>query len=152
MGVDLKKTLGGHGKMKISIAAAALILANGACYAQTPAASDGRQIQTKMMCTAYTGNPTKEPAFQIEVPFTLTDGVLTAERTGSSSKNRDVFTGLIASSGDTLLIGHGDTPDKSGHWVWEFRGKYNEKGSSVLKGGLHSTLGAIGGRTCTLSF
>lgn len=138
--------------MRISIAAAFLILVDGACCAQTTAASNGKQIQSKIVCTAYTGNPTKEPAFQIEVPFTLTDGVLAAERTGTSSKNKDVFTGVIASSGDILLIGHGDTPDGSGHWVWEFHGRYNEKGASVLKGGLHSTLGAIGGRTCTISF
>jgi hypothetical protein len=113
--------------MKISTAAAILILANGACWAQTTAAPGGKQVQTKMVCSAYTGNPTKEPAFQIEVPFTLTDGVLAAERTGTSSKNKDVFTGVVASSGDILLIGHGDTPDGSGHWVWEFHGKYNER-------------------------
>jgi hypothetical protein len=139
-------------KMNFSTATAILILANGACWAQTTTAPVGKQIQTKMVCSAYTGNPTKEPAFQIEVPFMLTDGVLAAERTSTSSKNKDVFAGVIASSGDILLIGHGDTPDGSGHWVWEFRGKYNEKGATVLKGGLHSTLGAIGGRTCTISF
>jgi hypothetical protein len=137
--------------MRIIAATIVLMLANGACFAQVNAPTD-KQIQTKMVCSAYTGNPTKQPAFQIEVPFTLADGVLSAERTGTASSNKDIFNGVIAPSGDILLIGRGDTADKSGHWVWEFHGKYNEKSASVLKGGLHSTIGAIGSRACTISF
>jgi hypothetical protein len=118
---------------------------------RTTNAPAGKQIQTKLVCSAYMGIPAKQPAFQIEVPFTLTEGVLAGEH-ASSSGNKEIFNGVIASSGDILLIGHGDTPDRSGHWVWEFHGKNNDNGTSVLKGGLHSTIGAVGSRTCTISF
>jgi hypothetical protein len=76
-----------------------LTLASSMCCAQTPTAPTA-QIQTKMVCSAYTGNPTKLPAFQIEVPFSLTDGVLAAEHTGTTGR-REVFRGVIAASGES---------------------------------------------------
>jgi hypothetical protein len=127
------------------------ILATGAaCFAQ--ASPDIKQMQTKMVCSAYSSNPQKQPAFQIELPFTLSDGLITAERATISSPGNEHFKGVIAPSGDILSIRPGTMSDGSGHWVYEFHGRYDAKGTSVLKGGLHSTIGAIGSRTCTISF
>jgi hypothetical protein len=122
------------------------------CFAETPSVPDTQQIDAKMVCSEYSSNAEKQPAFQVMVPFTLSHGLLTAERTLVTNPGKESFKGVVGSSGDILLIGEGANEKGTGVWVYEFHGKFSAKGTSILKGGLHSTIGAIGGRTCTLTF
>jgi hypothetical protein len=63
----------------------------------------------------------------------LSDGLITAERATISSPGNEHFKGVIAPSGDILLIGLGTTSDGSGHWVYEFHGRYDAKGLRFSK-------------------
>lgn len=139
--------------VRILALATTLLLGHAASsWAQTSVAQDARQIESKMVCSAHSSNPEKQPAFQVVVPFTLSHGLLTAERELASDRGKESFKGVVGHSGDILLIGEGSNTNGIGSWVYEFHGKFSAKGTSVLKGGLQSTIGAIGSRTCTISF
>ncbi|WP_143199281.1 hypothetical protein [Bradyrhizobium sp. NAS80.1] len=137
--------------MRLFATTAILIFANFGCFAQAQS-PEAKQISAKLICDAWTGNREKNPAFQIDVPFTLTDAALTGERVTSSSGNKEVFKGLIADSGDILLIGRGSSTNGLSKWAWEFHGKYNPKGTSTLKGGMKNTSGGVGSRKCEITF
>lgn len=129
-----------------------MLVSAASCYAETPASPDTKQIQVKMVCSAYSAMPEKRPAFQTVIPFSFSNGDLVAERTIATPASKETFKGLIAPSGEALLIGRGANADGTAVWVYEFHGKFKEDGSGMLKGGLHNRIGSIGSRTCTMSF
>ena len=61
-----------------------------------------------------------------------------------------MFKGLLAPSGAILIAGSGSYGDAS--WTYEFAGKMNKSGKTVLQGKLTSTKGVEGYRNCSMSF
>jgi hypothetical protein len=63
------------------------------CLAQTSVAPDAKHLDTKMVGSAYSSNAEKQPALQLVLPFALSRGLLTAERSLISSPGKESFGG-----------------------------------------------------------
>jgi hypothetical protein len=141
--------------MKITgLVVSALLLAGVECFAQTPNESPAKKlIDGKLICSPYSANPKEQPAFQLPLQISFSGGLLTAERKLTEHPGKEAFYGLIGSlSQDVMMIGEGRRDSGSAVWVYELHGKFNPNGTTILKGTLKSTIGAIGGRTCAIEF
>ena len=80
-----------------------------------------------MVCSAYSAMPEKRPAFQTVIPFSFSNGDLVAARADKQRPPaKGSFKGLIAPSGEALLIGRGANADGTAVWVCGFHGKFKE--------------------------
>ena len=115
-------------------------------------AANAQGIEAKLICTAHTSSPEKQPAFQQILNLTNNRGVLSGVRELKSQAGKEDFTGIIGPfSQEVFLIGVG-TNENGAQWNYELRGKLNGKGATQLKGRQVSTNGAIGERQCVVTF
>src|SRR5207302_904521 len=112
---------------------------------------DQTQISAKLACGAHSSDPKRLKAFQALVNFTIVQGRLEGGRKLiSNGGGREDFQGTISSN---LVLVSGTGSFASGAaWIYQFSGTRRRIGETVLSGRQESTLGAVGGRECTLRF
>jgi hypothetical protein len=60
--------------------------------------------------------------------------------------------GTVGPSGAVLMAGEGGLPGLPPEWTYEFAGKLNPKGPTVLRGQLANIMGGGAKRSCSISF
>ena len=113
---------------------------------QTPT----QQVPAKLTCGSHSAKPTQLKAFQIDLLFDVFGSLWTVDRKTSPETGTEKFRGILSPSGAMLVAGQGNT-DAGASWTYEFSGKKNFSGLTLLRGSLLSTE-PKGTRTCSLSF
>lgn len=118
------------------------------------AADDKDTITAKMVCGEFSSNVSNKAPFQTFVSFHHSRGMLLGERhleANGANTGEEIFTGVLgAQSGATLIVGRGSR-DSGSAWTYEFQGNL-KNGAGTLKGNLVNVVGAVGNRSCTLTF
>lgn len=103
----------------------------------------------KIVCGSFSGDPKKYPAWNDGMEIAIDGNTLVAT---PSRTQGQVMRGLVARSGAILLAGEGGTAGGAAEWTYEFAGKLNAKGATVLKGELADIKGGAAKRMCAISF
>ena len=103
----------------------------------------------KIVCGSFSGDPKKYPAWNDGMEIVIDRHALVA--TPSREKGQ-VMRGVVAPSGAVLLAGEGGPPSADPEWTYEFSGKLNPKGPTVLRGQLADIKGGLAKRSCAISF
>ena len=117
--------------------------------APTHAQSAKQKYDGKIVCGSFSGDPKKYPAWNDNIDIMIDRGVLIAT---PSRPQGQVMTGTVAPSGAVLIAGEGGTPGQPPEWTYEFAGKLNPKGPTVLRGQLANIMGGGAKRSCSISF
>ena len=130
----------------MALAAALLTLA-------LTATTQGQNVQQKhdgkIVCGSFSGDPKKYPAWNDDMKITIERGAVVA--TPSRSQGQ-VMVGVVGPSGAVLMAGEGGKPGGPAEWTYEFAGKLNPKGPTVLRGQLANIMGGGAKRSCSISF
>jgi hypothetical protein len=126
-------------------AASAFFFAATSTYAQ----SGKQKHEGKIVCGSFSGDPRKYPAWNDNMDIVIDRGSLTAT---PSRPQGQVMTGTVAASGAMLIAGEGGTAGQPLEWTYEFAGKLNPKGPTVLRGELANIMGGGAKRSCSISF
>jgi hypothetical protein len=137
-----------------SVLYAALVLALAApgALAQDTAKDAPKKLQGKLICGSFSAQPKASPPWNDPIAVEIAHGAITVVRTDYPPPKGVAFTGVLAPSGAILIAGDGDIEDGKAAWNYEFSGKLNDKGTTDLKGKLTALKGALGTRTCSMSF
>ena len=127
-------------------AAAALLTLTMTFSAHAQSVSFKRQGQ--IVCGSFSGDPKKYPAWNDTLEIAVDAGVLIA--TAARSKAQ-VMRGAIGPSGAILLAGEGGL-EGTAEWTYEFAGKFNPKGPTVIRGQLADIKGGGARRQCSITF
>jgi hypothetical protein len=141
--MDMKAEINGR-----HIAALAALLT----FALTSAAdaqSAKQKHDGKIVCGSFSGDPKKYPAWNDDMAITIERGALIAT---PSRTQGQIMTGTVGSSGAVLMAGEGGLPGKPAEWTYEFSGKLNPNGPTVLRGQLANIMGGGAKRICSISF
>jgi hypothetical protein len=103
----------------------------------------------KIVCGSFSGDPKKFPAWTDDVTIAMDRGALVAT---PSRPQGQVMRGVVAPSGAILLAGEGGMIDGVAEWTYEFAGKLNPKGPTVIRGQLADIKGGPAKRQCSISF
>ena len=129
-----------------ALAAALLTLA----LPSTSHAQGGKQKHDgKIVCGSFSGDPKKYPAWNDNMTITIERGALIAT---PSRPQGQIMTGTVGSSGAVLMAGEGGLPGQPAEWTYEFSGKLNPGGPTVLRGQFANILGGGAKRICSISF
>ena len=127
-------------------------LAAALTLALTPAAQAQGAPQKhsgKIICGSFSGDPKKYPAWNDDLTITIDRGELIAT---PARPQGQVMRGAAAASGAILLSGEGGMSGGAPEWTYEFTGKLNPKGPTVLQGQLADIKGGAAKRRCSISF
>ncbi len=127
----------------VALAAALLTLASGA-QAQNVALKRQGQI----VCGSFSGDPKKYPAWNDALEIAVDAGALIATPARAKAQ---VMRGAIGPSGAILLAGEGGL-EGAMEWTYEFAGKFNPKGPTVIRGQLADIKGGGAKRQCSITF
>ena len=130
-----------------ALAAAVLTFAlTAAAHAQNapPQKHDG-----KIVCGSFSGDPRQYPAWNDNMAITIERGALIAT---PSRPQGQIMVGVVGPSGAVLMAGEGGRPGGPAEWTYEFAGKLNPKGPTVLRGQLANIMGGGAKRSCSISF
>jgi hypothetical protein len=138
----------------LSLALTIVALVAVECHAQTPVNTSAKmKFDGKLICSAYSSSPEKQPALQLPLPIVFSDGLLTAERKLVENPGKETFHGLVGIlSYEVMMIGEARLDSGLNVWVYEFHGKFNTGGTTTLNGTLRGTVAPIGTRSCTIEF
>lgn len=129
----------------VAFLVAVLLTLTGAAHAQNaPEKREG-----KIVCGSFSGDPKKYPAWTDDVTITIDRGALVAT---PSRPRGQVMRGAVAPSGAILLAGEGGMAEGTAEWTYEFAGKLNPKGPTVIRGQLADIKGGAAKRQCSISF
>jgi hypothetical protein len=103
----------------------------------------------KIVCGSFSGDPKQYPAWNDDMAITIKGGALIAT---PSRTQGQVMAGTVAPSGAILMAGEGGRPGGPAEWTYEFAGKLNPKGPTVLRGQLANIMGGGAKRFCSISF
>ena len=120
--------------------------------AATPALSQSHSLKKegKIVCGSFSGDPKKWPAWNDDMDIAVEAGAFTA--TPSRAKGQ-VMRGTVAPSGAILVAGEGGEAGEGGaQWTYEFAGKLNPKGATVIRGQLADIKGGAARRSCSITF
>jgi len=104
--------------------------------------------QGQIVCGSFSGDPKKYPAWNDTLEIAVDAGALIA--TPARAKGQ-VMRGAIGQSGAILLAGEGG-PEGAAEWTFEFSGKFNPKGPTVIRGQLADIKGGGAKRQCSITF
>jgi hypothetical protein len=135
--------------MKPRIAALASALVTFALIAPAYSQNPKQKHDGKIVCGSFSGDPKKYPAWNDNMDIVIERGVLTAT---PSRPQGQVMTGTVAPSGAVLVAGEGGLPGQPPEWTYEFAGKLNPNGPTVLRGQLANIMGGGAKRSCSISF
>ena len=133
----------------IRTAALGATLASVALIAPTYAQSVKQKHEGKIVCGSFSGDPRKYPAWNDNMDIVIDRGALTAT---PARPQGQVMTGTVAPSGAVLIAGEGGLSGEPPEWTYEFAGKLNPKGPTVLRGQLANIMGGGAKRSCSISF
>ncbi len=114
-------------------------------HAQSPALKRQGQI----VCGSFSGDPKKYPAWNDNMEIAIEAGTLVA--TPSRPKG-PVMRGAVGVSGAILVAGEGGPVEGTAEWTYEFAGKLNPKGTTVIRGQLADIKGGQAKRQCSITF
>jgi hypothetical protein len=114
-------------------------------HSQSPSMKKSGQI----VCGSFSGDPKKHPAWNDTMEIEIEAGALTA--TPSRAKGQ-VMRGTVGPSGTILVAGEGGSAEGAAEWTYEFQGKLNPKGPTVIRGQLADIKGGPAKRSCSISF
>jgi hypothetical protein len=135
------------GRQIVALAAALVTLAlTAAAHGQS---APSQKHEGKIVCGAFSGDPKKYPAWNDDMAITIQRGALIAT---PSRPQGQVMVGRVGSSGAVLMAGEGGRPGEPPEWTYEFAGKLNPKGPTVLRGQLANIMGGGAQRSCAISF
>jgi len=108
-------------------------------------------VKASLACGSHSANPKQRKSFQVDLQFDLFGSLWIVDRKISSPKSgEEKFRGILSPTGAMLIAGQGKSDDGE-TWSYEFSGRKNLKGVTVLKGSLRSEH-PTGTRTCSLTF
>ena len=134
-----------HHLAALSAALLTLALASTAHAQSAPA----KKHQGKIVCGSFSGDPKKYPAWNDDMTINIDRGVLTATPARAQGQ---ILSGTVGPSGAVLMAGEGGRPGAPPEWTYEFAGKLNPKGPTVLRGQLANIMGGGAKRICSISF
>ena len=135
------------GRHMTTLAAALLTLAlTAAASAQS---APPQKHAGKIICGSFSGDPRKYPAWSDDMAIAIERGALVAT---PSRPQGQVMVGVVAPSGAILMAGEGGVPGGPAEWTYEFSGKLNPNGPTVLRGQLANIMGGGAKRQCSVSF
>jgi hypothetical protein len=108
-----------------------------------------KKHQGKIVCGSFSGDPKKYPAWNDDMTISIERGALIAT---PARPQGQVMNGTVGASGAVLMAGEGGLPGQPPEWTYEFAGKLNPNGPTVLRGQLANILGGGAKRTCSISF
>ena len=127
-----------------AIAFAAALTLTAAHAQTTPQKHNG-----KIICGSFSGDPKKYPAWNDDMAITIERGKLIATQ---SRPQGQILSGVVGPSGSILMAGEGGLPGGPPEWTYEFAGKLNPSGPTVLRGQLANIMGGGAKRQCSISF
>jgi hypothetical protein len=119
----------------------------GSAFAQS-APTD--RVTASLNCGSHSANPKELKPFQVDLEFELYGSLWTVDRKTSPQAGEEKFRGILSPTGMMLIAGQGSS-DSGETWTYEFSGRKNPKGITILKGSLNSEK-PKGTRTCSLTF
>jgi hypothetical protein len=119
-----------------------------AAFAQS-ADQSARIIPSRLDCSALSSSPEKNGPFTAPLMISFAKGTLTADRPLISGAGKEKFEGRIDPLGRIEMTGRYD--DRQA-WAYKLKGQLSDTKLTVLKGDLEVTAGAIGHRSCTITF
>ena len=125
------------------------VLLTPALTVATHAQSAKQKHNGKIVCGSFSADPKKYPAWNDDMEITIERGRLIA--TPSRSQGQ-IMGGTVGPSGAVLMAGEGGLPGQPPEWTYEFAGKLNPKGPTVLRGQLANIMGGGAKRSCSISF
>jgi len=129
--------------------ALAAALLTVALTATTQAQPGAQKHNGKIVCGSFSGDPKQYPAWNDNMTITIERGALIAT---PSRPQGQVLAGVVGPSGAVLMAGEGGRPGGPAEWTYEFAGKLNPKGPTVLRGQLANIMGGGAQRSCSISF
>ena len=87
----------------------------------------------KIVCGSFSGDPKKYPAWNDNMEIVIDRGTLIATPATAARPGHGRHGGP---SGAVLMAGEGGLPGQPPEWTYEFAGKLNPKGPTVLRGQL----------------
>lgn len=127
---------------------ALLIVLTLAMAVPAAAQSAPQKHEGKIVCGSFSGDPKKYPAWNDGMEISIEGSTLVAT---PSRERGQVMRGVVGRSGAILLAGEGGPPGAP-EWTYEFAGKLNPRGTTVLKGELADIKGGSAKRFCSISF
>jgi len=116
-----------------------------------PAATEAAPVNAKLICGPHSSDPKRLKAFQVLVPFTISQGRLEGSRKlKSNGGGEENFSGTISS--DLVLVSGAGKFASGDAWIYQFTGKRSRSAETILTGRLENTLGSVGTRECKLHF
>ena len=115
----------------------------------THAQNTAQKHSGKIVCSAFSEDPKKYPAWNDDMAITFERGRLIAT---PARPQGQIMTGTVGPSGAVLMAGEGGLPGQQPEWTYEFAGKLNPKGPTVLRGQLANIMGGGAKRSCSISF
>jgi len=138
-----------RGNVVVTLTAVMSVALMAAAQAQTHAQDKPQKHEGKIVCGSFSGDPRKYPAWNDAMEIVIENFSLTAS---PSRAKGQVMRGVVAPSGAILLAGDGGPPGAAKEWTYEFAGKLNANGTTVLKGELADIHGGKAKRNCAISF
>jgi hypothetical protein len=129
----------------LALAVAVAVALPFAAHAQSPSIKK----PGKIVCGSFSGDPKKWPAWNDEMEIVIDAGTLTAK---PARPTGHVMRGTVGSSGAILVAGEGGLEDGTAEWTYEFAGKLNPRGITVIRGELADIKGGPAKRNCSISF
>jgi hypothetical protein len=139
--------MGRHVIPRYAVTFALIIGCGYSTSAQQPA---DELVPAKLNCGSHSGNIKELKAFQFDLQFEVFGSLWMVDRATSPQPGMEKFRGILSPSGTMLVAGQGKSDDGA-TWTYEFSGRKNSKGVTVLRGTLRSD-NPKGARTCSLSF
>ncbi len=125
--------------------AAALVLSSSAANAQSPSLKK----PGKIVCGSFSGDPKRWPAWNDEMEIVIEAGSFTAK---PARPKGQLMRGTVGASGAILVAGEGGLEDGAPEWTYEFAGKLNPRGVTIIRGMLADIKGGPARRSCSISF
>lgn len=138
-------------RLKHLFYAAAFVLSFNAwtCSASAQQAPT-EQVPAKLTCGSHSANPKELKAFQVDLQFDVFDSLWLVDRKTSPRPGTEKFRGILSPSGAMLFAGQGKLDDGTS-WSYEFSGRKNPSGITILRGSLRSAE-PNGTRICSMTF
>ena len=119
-------------------------------YSASAQQAPTEEVPAKLTCGSHSANPTQLKAFQIDLKFDVFGSLWMVDRKTSPQSGTEKFRGILSPSGAMLIAGQGNA-DEGATWTYEFSGRKNPSGITLLRGSLRSAE-PKGTRTCSLTF
>jgi hypothetical protein len=130
--------------------AAAFVLIVGCGFSASAQQPADELVPAKLNCGSHSANSNELKPFQFDLQFEVFGSLWMVDRTTSPQPGMEKFRGILSPSGTMLVAGEGKLEDGTA-WTYEFSGRKNPKGVTILRGTLRSDK-PKGARTCSLTF